>query len=64
MKRIVKELKSGFKTSAKDIIIMLCILVATTAATFSFQIFDQNTDYAAMLFMLGVFLVARMTESD
>ncbi len=62
MKRIVNRIKNSLKTSIKDIIIMLCVLVCTTAAAFSFQIFDQNTDYAAMLYLLAVFLVARMTE--
>lgn len=62
MKQILNEVKKGIKISSKDTIISFCVLLVTTVMTFSFQIFDHNTDYAAMLFVLAVFLIARMTD--
>lgn len=62
MKRFWETLRTGMKFSLKDTLIMLGILAAMTAISFSLQVFDQNTDYASMLFVLAVFLIARMTE--
>ena len=55
-------LKSSMKFSLGDTVLTLGILAAMTALSFALQVFDQNTDYASMLFVLAVFLIARMTE--
>lgn len=55
-------LKNSMKFSAKDSMLTIGILVATTTLSFALQVFDQSSDYASMLFVLAVFLIARMTE--
>lgn len=62
MKRLMEELKNGMRFSLRDTLVTCGILAAMTAVSFSLQVFDQNTDYASMLFVLAVFLIARMTE--
>jgi len=62
VKRFREELKNGMKFSVRDTLVTVGILAAMTAISFSLQVFDQNTDYASMLFVLAVFLIARMTE--
>lgn len=62
MKQLWEELRNGLKFSVRDTLMMLGILTVMTAISFALQIFDQNTDYAAMLFVLAVFLIARMTD--
>lgn len=62
VKRLRDELKNGMKFSMQDTLVSLGILAAMTAVSFFLQVFDQNADYAAMLFVLAVFLIARMTE--
>ena len=61
LKRWREILQKNVKFSLRDSMITFGILVATTVLTFSFQIFDQDTGYASMLFVLAVFLIARMT---
>ena len=62
LKRWREILKKNVKFSLWDSMIALGILAATTVLTFSFRIFDQEMGYASMLFVLAVFLIARMTE--
>ena len=62
MKRLRGELHKFVKFSVRDTIVTVGILGVMTAVSFSLQVFDQNTDYASMLFVLAVFLIARMTE--
>ena len=62
MKRLREQMKRAMKFSLRDTLITVGILTVTTAITFSLQVFDQKSDYASMLFVLAVFLIARMTE--
>ena len=62
VKRLWEELQKFVKFSVRDTLVTAGILVAMTAVSFSLQVFDQNTDYASMLFVLAVFLIARMTD--
>ena len=62
MKRLLKKLKNGMRFSLRDTLMTFGILSATTFLSFGLSVFDQNTDYASMLFVLAVFLIARMTD--
>lgn len=55
-------LKSRIRFSWRDTAVTLAILSITTVVSFLLSVFDQNTDYAAMLYVLAVFLVARVTN--
>lgn len=55
-------IKSNLRFSAADTLVSLGILLLTTVVSFSLSVFDQNTDYASMLYVLAVFLIARMTD--
>ena len=48
--------------SVRDTLVALGILLTTTGISFALSVFDQNTDYASMLYVLAVFLIARMTD--
>lgn len=54
--------KAAIRFSVKDTIVTLGILVLTTLLSFALSVFDQNTDYASMLYVMAVFLIARMTD--
>lgn len=53
---------SKLRFSLGDTLVSAGILLVTTVVSFSLSVFDQNTDYASMLYVLAVFLVARMTD--
>lgn len=55
-------IRSNLRFSAADTLVSLGILLLTTVLSFSLSVFDQNTDYASMLYVLAVFLIARMTD--
>lgn len=67
---ITKKVKWGetvrwrqwIRFSVRDTLVSLGILFSTTGLSFALSVFDQNTDYAAMLYVLAVFLIARMTD--
>lgn len=50
------------KFSLRDTMLTIGVLAAMTIVSFSLKIFDANSAYASMLFVLAVFLIARMTE--
>ena len=62
MRKWNNVLKSTMKFSVRDTFLTLGILAATTAISFALQVFDKNSNYASMLFVMAVFLIARMTE--
>jgi len=55
-------LRREIRFSIRDTVVTLGILTATTVLSFGLSVFDQNTDYASMLFVLAVFLIARFTD--
>ena len=62
LKQWREMLRKNVIFSLRDTVVTLGILLVTTLLSFSFQIFDQDTGYASMLFVLAVFLIARMTK--
>lgn len=62
MKRWEKVLRRHIRFSLRDTAVALAILTATTVLSFSLRVFDSDSNYASMLFVLAVFLIARTTE--
>ena len=60
MRKWNNVLKSTMKFSVRDTFLTLGILAATTAISFALQVFDKNSNYASMLFVMAVFLIAQI----
>lgn len=57
-----KRLKSAMKFSPRDTVVSGLILGLVTVVCALLRVFDQSNYYVSMLFVLGVFLIARTTE--
>lgn len=62
MRRWKEWLRQEIRFSVRDTVVTLGILAATTVLSFGLSVFDQDTGYASMLFVLAVFLIARFTD--
>ena len=57
-----ERLRKAMQFSVRDTAVTLGILAATTGLSYVLQVFDKNSNYVSMLFVLAVFLIARMTQ--
>lgn len=57
-----ERLRRAMQFSVRDTAVTLGILAATTGLSYVLQVFDKNSNYVSMLFVLAVFLIARMTQ--
>ena len=57
-----ERLRKAMQFSVRDTAVTLGILAATTGLSYALQVFDKNSNYVSMLFVLAVFLVARVTQ--
>lgn len=57
-----KELKSAMKLSVRDTVTTVLILSLTMVVCLLLRGFDQSNYYVSMLYVLGVFLIARSTN--
>lgn len=56
------KLHSFFRFSPRDTVVTLGVLLAVSGLCFALQGFDPQNHFVSMLFVLAVFLIARMTE--
>ena len=57
-----ERLRKAMQFSVRDTAVTLGILAAMTVLSYVLQVFDKNSNYVSMLFVLAVFLIARVTQ--
>lgn len=57
-----ERLRKAMQFSVRDTAVTLGILAAMTVLSYVLQVFDKNSHYVSMLFVLAVFLIARVTQ--
>lgn len=57
-----ERLRKAMQFSVRDTAVTLGLLAAMTVLSYVLQVFDKNSHYVSMLFVLAVFLIARVTQ--
>ncbi len=62
MKQLLKKCRNAMRFSWRDTALTVFILAAAAALSFTLRMSDDSKYYASMIYVLGVFLIARMTD--